>query len=162
MINAILAADENGAIGFQKQLPWKTVKEDMEWFRLMTLRHIVVMGRGSWDAVDMKKPLPKRENWVVTSTIGPELEGANVWQGDPLTLCRKLERENPNKIIWVLGGSKMFAAMQGSFDRIYLSMIAGIHKADTFVDLQKLTEGYEEIYNNTYSGLGVKIYERIP
>lgn len=162
MIYAILATDEQGAIGYQNRLPWGSIAEDMKWFQLMTVGHIVVMGRGTWDSADMKRPLPKRENWVVTSTVGPELEGARAWNGDPLALCKKLEKENPNKIIWVIGGARIIESMQGSFDRIYLSSIVGSWPADTFVDLKKLTEGYEEIYNNrNFTGIGVRIYERI-
>lgn len=163
MINAILAVDETGAIGFQNKLPWKTVKEDMGWFQLMTVKQIVVMGRGTWNSDDMKRPLPRRENWVVTSTIGPELEGANVWHGDPLELCQKLEKDNPTKIVWVIGGAKLFESLRGTFNRIYVTRIMGRYKADTFVNIDKLTEGYELIYNNLYEGIGlrIKVYERI-
>lgn len=161
MINAILAMDEDGAIGYQQKLPWKSIPEDLAWFKLMTIKNIVVMGRGTWDS-DMKKPLPNRENWVITSTIGPELCGAHTWNGDPLTLCKQLEKDNPNKIVWVIGGAKLIESLQGEFHRIYITEIVGKYKADTFIDKNKLTQGYSLIYNSSYyAGITIKVYEKL-
>jgi dihydrofolate reductase len=76
MINAIFAIDEEGGMGLDGSMPWPKNLKDLNWFKVHTIGHIVVMGRGTWDATDMPSPLPNRTNWVVTSTVGPALDGA--------------------------------------------------------------------------------------
>ena len=91
MINAIFAIDEDGGMGLDGSMPWPTNRSDLDWFKVHTLGHIVVMGRGTWDAKDMPKPLPRRTNWVITSgTIEPNLNGANIWNKNPILLFKTI------------------------------------------------------------------------
>ena len=167
MINAIFAIDEEGGLGKGNGLPWANdrsiVEHDLNWFKMQTVDSIVVMGRGTWDSIDMPKPLPKRVNWVVTSgSIEPALKGAQVWSGDPYELCLDLERKNPNKVIWVIGGAKLLMSMVGKFDRMYVSHIFGNFNCDAKVDFATLSEGYKEIYNDTNYDLEHIIYAKLP
>lgn len=166
MINAIFAIDEEGGLGKDGYLPWAgdraITDADLPWFKMHTVGHVVVMGRGTWDSKDMPRPLPKRTNWVVTSgTIEPNLAGANTYSGDPYQLCLKLERENPHKIIWVIGGGKLLMSMVGKFDRMYVSHVFGNFSCDVKVDFVKLAEGYKEIYSNSTFDLEHVIYAKL-
>lgn len=166
MINAIFAIDEDGGIGNNNGLPWAgdrgIMETDLKWFKMQTVGSIVVMGRGTWDSIDMPSPLPKRENWVITSgSVEPALEGAQIWSGDPYKLCLKLEKDNPKKLIWVIGGAKLLMSMAGKFDRMYVSHIFGNFNCDTKVDFAKLSEGYKEIYNDASYDLEHIIYAKL-
>jgi dihydrofolate reductase len=166
MINAIFAIDEEGGMGKANALPWgndrSIVETDLKWFKMQTIDSIVIMGRGTWDSVDMPSPLPKRINWVITSgSVEPALNGAQIWNGDPYELCLKLEDQYPNKTVWVIGGAKLLMSMAGKFDRMYVSHIYGNFNCDVKVDFAKLSEGYKEIYNDATYDLEHIIYAKL-
>ena len=161
MINAIFAVDTEGGMGLDGSMPWPRNESDLAWFKMHTVGHIVVMGRGTWEATDMPSPLPKRTNWVVTSRISPALDGANIWSQDPVKLLYKLERENPSKIIWVIGGAKLLSSLEGVFDRIYLTEIAGEFGCNVAVDIDAMLQGYKRIYINQHLDMSHEIYEKL-
>jgi dihydrofolate reductase len=161
MINAIFAIDEEGGMGVNNSLPWGRQEKDLEWFKMHTVGHIVVMGRGTWDSYDMPSPLPRRTNWVVTSTVGPALNGAHIWDKDPIKLLYKLERENPSKIIWVIGGAKLLSSLVGVFDRLYVTHFFGEYGCDTKIDFTELSQGYSKIYNKEHFGVEHAIYGKL-
>lgn len=63
-ITLIAAHEINGGIGHQGQMPWHC-PEDLAHFKQYTDGKVVVMGRTTWDSLPVK-PLPKRENWVLS------------------------------------------------------------------------------------------------
>lgn len=161
MINAIFAIDEEGGMGLNDSMPWPRNEKDLTWFKIHTVGHIVVMGRGTWEASDMPSPLPKRTNWVITSRIEPALAGGHIWHKDPIQLLYKLERENPSKIIWVIGGAKLLSSLESIFDRIYLTSIAGEFGCDVKVDIDAMLKGYERIYIQQHLDMSHEIYEKL-
>ena len=75
MIKIIVAVDENGAIGRNNDLLFH-IKDDLKNFKILTTNNTVVMGRNTWESLPIK-PLPNRENIVLTTTEN-ELSGAKV------------------------------------------------------------------------------------
>ena len=67
-LKAIVAISENSVIGKNGDLPWR-ISEDLKWFKKITLGHTLLMGRKTWES--LPGALPKRENWVLSSTIEP-------------------------------------------------------------------------------------------
>ena len=55
-------------------IPWH-IGDDMKRFKALTLGKTVVMGRKTWDSLP-KKPLPGRDNIVVTRQPAGSAEGA--------------------------------------------------------------------------------------
>lgn len=161
MINAIFAVDTEGGLGLNGSMPWPTNQADLQWFKMHTVGQIVVMGRGTWEAKDMPSPLKGRVNWVVTSQISPALDGAKIWSDDPVRLLYKLERDNPSKIIWVIGGAKLLSSLEGLFDRIYLTEIAGEFGCDVKIDLDTMLSGYKRIYIDQHLDMSHEIYEKL-
>lgn len=70
-IALIVATDKNRAIGKDNTIPWKH-KADMKNFRETTTGHIVLMGRKTFESMGCR-PLPKRHNIVVSSTLDSKL-----------------------------------------------------------------------------------------
>ena len=64
MFEIVIAMDEEGLIGIDNKLPWY-IKEELEFFRLLTNRQVVVMGRKTYESIG--KPLPNRTNMVITN-----------------------------------------------------------------------------------------------
>src|SRR5512139_2173655 len=71
----VAALASNGVIGAQGKLPWH-LPEDLQHFKKLTLGHPVIMGRRTWESLG--RPLPGRENIVVTRRPGYEAAGASV------------------------------------------------------------------------------------
>lgn len=162
MINAIFAIDQEGGMGLDNSMPWPVNQKDLDWFKMHTVGHIVVMGRGTWDAADMPKPLPRRINWVVTSgSIEPNLTGANIWHKNPVQLLYKLERENPSKIVWVIGGAKLLTTLDGLFDRLYVTHLHGEFGCDAKINFENISTGYKKIYSNQHFDMEHVIYEKL-
>lgn len=66
-INLIVAASENNVIGKKNDLPW-SLPNDMNYFKLKTLGHTVIMGRKNYISIPEKfRPLPNRENIILTT-----------------------------------------------------------------------------------------------
>ena len=73
-IYLVAAVAANGVIGRDGQLPWH-LPEDLKHFKKLTLGHPVIMGRRTWESI--RKPLPGRDNIVVTRQAGYAAPGAS-------------------------------------------------------------------------------------
>ena len=101
-IYLLAAVAANGIIGANGQLPWR-LPEDLQHFKRLTMGHPVIMGRRTWES--LKKPLPGRENIVVTRNKGYEAPGSAV--ANSLEAALALCADEP--IVFVIGGSQLFA-----------------------------------------------------
>ena len=65
-ISLIAALTQNRVIGKDNDLPWH-LPDDMKYFMQTTKAHVVIMGRKNYDSIPEKfRPLPNRDNIVVT------------------------------------------------------------------------------------------------
>lgn len=64
MHEIVIAMDEDGLIGIENKLPWH-ITEELEFFRLLTNRQAVIMGRKTYESIG--KPLKNRTNMVITN-----------------------------------------------------------------------------------------------
>ena len=69
ILKAIAAMSENRVIGKNNQMPWH-IPEELDWFKRMTLNHIILMGRKTFDSIN-RRVLPKRRTVVMTSSKDP-------------------------------------------------------------------------------------------
>jgi dihydrofolate reductase len=98
----VAAVAANGVIGVNGRLPWH-LPGDLKHFKALTVGHPVIMGRKTWESLG--KPLPGRENIVVTRTPGYEAPGASVASSldGALALCAGEPR------VFVIGGRALYA-----------------------------------------------------
>ncbi len=104
-LNLILARARNGVIGKDNTMPWH-LPEDMAHFKRVTMGHPVIMGRKTWDSIPAKfRPLPGRQNIVVTRQAGFSAEGAQCAGSveEAIELCPQ------DSDIWVMGGAQIYA-----------------------------------------------------
>ena len=75
-VNLIFARAANGVIGANNTIPWH-IPEDMAHFKQQTVGAPVIMGRKTWDSLPPRfRPLPGRQNIVVTRQPGWQADGA--------------------------------------------------------------------------------------
>jgi dihydrofolate reductase len=139
MIRVILAHDSFWGIGKDGDLPWPKNKDDLKWFKDTTMGGVVVMGKNTWDSLPEKsKPLPGRNNIVVTSSIkdkdGPyhflTLEQAKTH----ILSMSKLQN------VWIIGGAQLVESCLDITDELLLNDVGGVYDCDTFLPKQKITE----------------------
>lgn len=112
----IAAVASNGIIGAGNRLPWH-LPEDLAHFRALTSGHCVVMGRKTWASIG--RPLPNRQNIVVTHQADLRVEGAAVAHSLEQALSMS-DRPDP---VFVIGGEALYRAALPLADLLYLTEI---------------------------------------
>lgn len=127
IISAIAAASENHVIGGNNELLWH-LPEDFKYFKKVTLGHPVIMGRKTYES--MGKPLPKRENIVITSRENYQAPGCKVFQSleKAIDYARQIEQEE----IFIIGGGEIYRQSLPLLDKIYLTRVHTIVEGDTY------------------------------
>ena len=135
-IKAIAAVAANGVIGSGLEIPWH-IPEDFKHFKKTTSGGIIVMGRKTWDSLG-RKPLPNRENAVITSQ--PQLiENAAAFAS--LDECLARYKDDP-RTIWICGGAKLYEAALGRCSEIIISRVKFAPKGDVF--FPKINAGFKK------------------
>lgn len=143
MIQALVAVDKFGGMGLNGTLPWPHHAEDMSYFKKLTMGHVVVMGRNTWDDPKLPKPLVDRTVYVATTKLLPFSGGAKKISGDIKEQLVALESKHPDKIIWVIGGASLLAQCDGVLDKMYITHHKKSYKVDCKVDLYSFLSGWQ-------------------
>ena len=118
-VKMIVAMDDQRFIGKNGELPWR-LSADMSRFRNLTIAdgyNAVIMGRKTWDSLPIK-PLPKRNNIVLSST-----KQAGVITYDSLDNClNELKKQHLQKI-FVIGGRSIYKIFFYLADFLHISFI---------------------------------------
>jgi len=126
-VTIVAAVTRNGVIGHDGGIPWR-IPEDMVRFRELTTGHAVVMGRRTWESLpDQFRPLPGRDNVVVTRNPDWSAQGADRAGSveDALELLESAPR------VFVIGGGEIYAAALPFADELLLTEIADDIEGDT-------------------------------
>lgn len=156
-VNAILACDNQGGIGFNNELPWEHNGADMKRFRENTVNDIVVMGRKTWESIG-SHPLPKRINVVISTQEfdGPDL----IVSGDIGKIIDDLKEKYPNKTLWFIGGANIYEQAHSYCDNIYLTQFEESYKCDAFIDLKTMLRGRYESCSKTVDNVKFSIWSK--
>jgi dihydrofolate reductase len=119
---AIAAMSRNRVIGVDGRIPWH-ISEDLKFFKRTTLGHIIVMGRKTYDSIG--KPLPGRENWVVSREA--DIAGVRVLRSfDAIT------EPTDGRQLYIIGGAQLYAALLPRCTELLLTRINNEVEGDTF------------------------------
>ncbi len=142
-INIIAAVSDNLVIGKEGIIPWR-IPEDMQRFKSLTVGHSVVMGRKTYDSIPAKfRPLPGRENIVLTRDETYRETGIVVAHSLDDALMKAL---NYHPKIFVIGGGQVYAEAIHRADRLELTIVEGEFEGDTFFpDYSAFSRVIEEI-----------------
>lgn len=132
-LTAIVAANEEGAIGAGNALPWR-VKSDLRFFRQQTIGNILIMGRKTYDSLD--GPLLNRTNIVVTHSFNlfPDTSELMAAGGIEEALARADKLAGSKKKVFIVGGVSMYVQFAPYVDRYLITEVQKhVTDADAFL-----------------------------
>lgn len=126
----IVAKAANDVIGRGNALPWY-LPNDLKYFKQVTMGKTVIMGRRTWES--LKRPLPGRENVVVTRQPDYEADGARVVTSleEALILAEHVAFICGQDEVVVIGGEQIYQQALPYMDRIYLTEVHADIEGDT-------------------------------
>ena len=133
----IVAYGRNGEIGAHGDLPWgRNLPGDLAQFKRRTTGGSIILGRRTFESIG-KRPLPDRENIVVSSTPAGV---SGVLTALSLESAYALARYP----IFIIGGARLYRAALPTVDVIYATEVdATFPDADTF--FPKLSGEWQEV-----------------
>jgi dihydrofolate reductase len=158
-INLILNVDESNAIGYSDGRLAHRIKEDLERFKRLTSGCTVLMGRKTFESLNMPNGLPNRLNVVLSSAREPTLSDvlditlyeSNVlfWSSSAKSkLVDAVEAFTETQLIdndlWIIGGATVAdeALTLDLVDNVYLTLVHA--KSDADVKLKHNLSSYEQ------------------
>ncbi|MCI5722046.1 MAG: dihydrofolate reductase [Firmicutes bacterium] len=134
----IMAADRNWAIGKDGDLLCH-LPGDLKYFKEKTVGKTVIMGRGTLESLPGKKPLPKRENIVISGNPDYAVPGAVVLHSHEELF--DYIRDKDSDEVMVMGGGRVYRELLPYCDTCYITRIYESFDADTwFVNLDEMPE----------------------
>jgi dihydrofolate reductase len=125
----VVARAKNGVIGKDGALPWH-LPEDLKRFKRMTVGKPVIMGRKTFESIG--KPLPGRQNIVLTRDAGWQCPGVSVAANlAEAVAAAGLDPRARAEGIMVIGGAQIYAEALPSATRIELTEVDAEPDGDT-------------------------------
>jgi len=131
-VSLIAAMDKDRGIGKNNDLMWH-LPADMKFFKDTTKDQVVVMGRKNFDSIpDKYRPLPKRENVILTRNTSFQADNCKVMHS--IEACMEAYKNEEERTIFIIGGGEIYklALDAGVVDEMYITHINHSYGADTF------------------------------
>ena len=147
------AVAANGVIGRDGGLPWH-LPEDLARFKRLTLGHVLVMGRRTYESIG--RPLPGRTTIVLTRQPQWAAGGVEV----AATLDEALDRAaSIDDQVFVVGGTEVFAEALPIADRMALTLVHHDADGDTYFPAVDWAQ-WREVHREPHDGFTFVDYER--
>ena len=115
-VGLVWAQAHDRVIGRDNAIPWR-IPEDLRHFKEITGEARVVMGRRTWESLPARfRPLPGRENVVLTSDPSYDAPGARL----AASLADALADSGD---AWVIGGANVYAEAIAIADRLEVTEV---------------------------------------
>lgn len=157
---AIVAYDQNRAIGYKNQLLWKN-KIDFKRMRNLVYDYPLIMGRKTFESIG--KPFNEENNYVITRCFDKTkdleitLKYNNVIYTEDIYDLFEIFKY---KTAWIFGGEEIYKLFLPYTEEIYATEIKKkFDKADTFFPSINKEEWIEEV-EREYEYFDFKIYKR--
>lgn len=152
-MNLIVAVDSNWAIGYQNKL-LVSIPADMRFFRDVTTKKVVIMGRNTLKSFPGGQPLKNRANIVITRD--KEYKQNDIEVVHSIEEALELAKNYRSEDVYVIGGASIYKQMLPYCDIAYITKIDYAYQADTyFPNLDKSEEWFlaDEADEQTYYDL---------
>jgi dihydrofolate reductase len=154
-VTLVAAVARNGVIGADGGIPWH-LPDDQRRFKELTLGHVLVMGRLTYESIG--RPLPGRTTVVVTRTAGWSAgdDGVLVAPGVPeaIALAATVDDE-----VFVVGGSRVYAEALPLADRLELTWVEAEPEGDARFPAVDW-DAWREVAWEEHEGWAAATYER--
>ena len=125
-ISIIVAMSASRVIGYRNQLPWQ-LPADLAYFRRTTLGKPIIMGRKTFESIG--KPLPGRDNYIITRDSSYTVQGGRVFQH----IADALDEASSNAAeVMVIGGGQIYQAILPQASRLYVTLVKGDFQGDVY------------------------------
>jgi dihydrofolate reductase len=121
-MKAIVAMSRNRVIGADGKIPWH-LSEDLKFFKRTTLGHVVLMGRKTYESIG--KPLPGRENWVVSRSA--DFPGVRM-----IRELNEISEPADGRDLFLIGGAELYRALLPRCSELYLTLVKREVAGDAF------------------------------
>jgi dihydrofolate reductase len=128
-MNAIVAVDENWAIGYNGELLVR-IPNDQKFFREETTGKVIILGRKTLETFPGKRPLKNRTNIILSTRKDYEVQDAIVVHSveDLLEKCR----DYPSQDVYCIGGDSIYRQLLPYCDTVHVTKIDHAYNADAF------------------------------
>lgn len=133
----MVAMTAKRVIGKGNDLPWH-LPEDLKLFKQTTSGHPIVMGRKTFDSIG--RPLPKRQNIVITRDESWSTEGVEViYAPEDMDRLELMDSE-----VYIIGGAQIYEVFLPHLDELLVSQVYEDYEGDTyFPEFEGYFEGYD-------------------
>lgn len=145
MIVLVAAYDENRCIGKDNKIPW-CIKEDMKHFRKLTIGHVIIMGRNTFESLPNGKPLEKRMNLIVTKNCidfrakqhGKQINHQFICSHsleDAISIAEQMnDVAKKEQVVFIIGGGQVYkyALENNLVNKMIISKVHGTYNGNVF------------------------------
>lgn len=116
-------------------MPWH-ISNDLKRFKALTTGHPVIMGRKTFDSIlgYLKKPLPERENIIISRSNPKNNFNAPVFSDivSSINHAKKIaDRDNVDEI-FIIGGAQIYTQSLDQADCLHLTLVHRRVDGDAF------------------------------
>lgn len=131
-VRIVAAIGRRGELGRDNGLLFR-IKGDMAYFRRITAKKPLVMGRKTWESLP-KRPIPGRPNIVATRNLDFIAPGAFVYSSLPpaLAAARAMAAQSGINEVSLIGGAAIYAAGLDVATHLSLTEVDAERDADVF------------------------------
>jgi dihydrofolate reductase len=126
-VSIIVAHADESVIGAENKLLWH-LPDDLKNFKKITMGHMIVMGRKTWDSIG--RPLPGRKNAVITRDSGLQIEDVLIFHS--LKEAIDYAKEKNEEEIFIIGGEQIYRLALPMADKLYLTRVYGSFEGDAY------------------------------
>jgi dihydrofolate reductase len=123
MVSIVVATAQNNVIGNDNDLIWH-LPADLKHFKSVTSGSSILMGRKTYESIG--RPLPKRENIIITRQADLTIEGCVVAN----SLQEAIDKAKSEEV-FIIGGGEIYKQAIEIADKIYLTKIHQDFEGDT-------------------------------
>lgn len=140
-MDAIVAVDAAWGIGRDNDMLF-SIPDDMKYFRKTTLGSVVVYGKNNLFSFPGAKPLPKRRNIIISTTLE---------EGEGYEIVRNLEslfeilKEIKDEKIFVIGGAEVYKELLPYCEKAYITKMYRNFNGEKFFPDLDLEKGWKMI-----------------
>ncbi|MFC1711758.1 dihydrofolate reductase [Patescibacteria group bacterium] len=127
ILSLIAAIDEKNGLGKDNKLLLK-IPSDLKRFKKITLHHPIIMGRKTFQSIG--KVLPSRVNIIISRNKNFKVK--NGFTFDKLEKAISFAKSKDQKEVFIIGGGQIYKQTIAKANKLYLTIIKGNLKADTF------------------------------
>lgn len=140
---AIVAAARNRVIGQGNQIPWR-LKNDLRYFKRITMGHYVLMGRKSLESLG--KPLKGRMNLVITRNKDFQMEGVHVFNS--IKEAYEWAKKDGAEQLFIAGGGEIYSQTIPLWDLLYYTDVKTEVSGEVY--FPELNWGVWELYYSEF------------